>query len=144
MFDIFKQQEQMIRPLESYEYVEYLEEGGGASAGQLAGKTNDLRIRMTDRDLVTLPADSFLQVHFSIAQDDAQPVSNPTRYTQGKIAPTNGGWNLFKRAKYLLSNEIAEDIYRPGYVRQVKGLIELDNGKRQSAMDACWDSVIRH
>ncbi|WP_054676763.1 TetR/AcrR family transcriptional regulator [Parasalinivibrio latis] len=28
--------------------------------------------------------------------------------------------------------------------KQVKGLIELDNGKRQSAMDACWDSVIRH
>lgn len=138
MFDIFEQSE-TSRTLESYEYVEYLEEGGGASAGQLSGKTTDMRIRMTDRDLVTLPADSFVQAIYEVAQDDGSPADQGTPFTTGKIAPVNGGWNLFRRAKYLLSNEVAEDIYRPGYVRQVKGLIEYsDDFERGQGQMELW------
>jgi hypothetical protein len=114
-------------PLTSYEYVEFLEEGGGTSAGQLANKTNDLRIRMTDRDLVTLPADSFVHCVYTIALDDGAQLGALNRVTSGNVAPVNNGWNTFKRTKYLLSNSVAEDIYRPGYVRQVKSLIEYDD-----------------
>ena len=126
MFDLFRKEEPALRPLESYEYIQYLEEGGGASKGQLAGKLTDLRIRLTDRDLVTFPSDSFLNVRFQIVQ---KGTNNP--FTVGKIAPVNGGWNLFKRAKYLLANEVAEDVDRPGTIRQVKGLIEYSEDFEQ-------------
>ena len=107
--------------IEEYEYTEYLEEGGGTSKEQLANKLTDLRIKMTDRDLVTFPSDGFLQCHFKIVKEDGSD------HTEGKIAPVNDGMSLFKRAKYLLSNEIVEDIDRIGIVRHLKGLIEYSD-----------------
>lgn len=130
-FDLF--QVSAMEDFESYEYVEYLEEGGGADEGQLANRINDLRIRMTDRDLITMPSDSYLQVRYRVAQANGDP------FTTGNIAPVNGGWNVFKRAKYLLSNEIVEDILRPGYVRQVKGLIEYsDDFEKGQGFNEMW------
>jgi hypothetical protein len=121
IFDIFKNQPDKIRTLQSYQYVEYLEQGGGTDETQLLTRGKELTIRITDRDSITLPADAFLHVRFRIAQN-VKLNNSYIPYTTGKIAPVNGGFNLFQRAQYLLSGEIAEDILRPGYTTLIKGL----------------------
>lgn len=133
MFNFFSksQPEERERYFEKYEYAEYLEEGGGTSSNVL-DKT-DFRINMTDKDLVTLPSDSFLHVRFQITDMDKEVID------VGRIAPVNNGWNLFSRAKYLINDEIVDDINRPGYVKQVKGLIEYsDDYSRGQGKDELW------
>lgn len=133
MFNFFSkpQIEERERYFESYEYFEYLEEDGGTSSTQL-DKT-DFRLICTDRDAMTIPADSFLHVKFRITKSDGTPI------TEGSVAPVNNAMNLFDRAKYILNEDIVEDIYRPGYVKQVKGLIEYsDDYSRGQGKNELW------
>ena len=117
--DIFKVQS--ISDFESYEYVQYWEAKGGTNYSR--GDRSDLQFKMTDRDLFSFPADSNLHVRYQIVGD----VSDIAMPAISRVAPINGGFSMFGRSRYLLSDEIAEDILRPGKVCQIKNLIEVSD-----------------
>ncbi|MEE9573721.1 MAG: hypothetical protein V3W20_11780 [Candidatus Neomarinimicrobiota bacterium] len=124
----------------SYEYIEYLEEAGGSTRGQFNASGQALRMRMTDRDSISFPADSFLQVRYTVEQNAATQTGTALPVFGGSIAPVNNGWNLFRAARYLLNQEIISDIREPGFVKQVKGLVEYsDDYSRGQGKVEFWD-----
>lgn len=118
-------QVQSIGDFEKYEYVQYFEEQGGNQFSRQ--RRTDLRIKMTDRDLYSFPADSFLHIRYLINHRDTIAGNDQSLFAEHRVAPVNGGYSMFRRAQYLLSNEIAEDVLRPGFVSQVKNLVELND-----------------
>lgn len=121
--NIFGAERVIKRPFTSYEYQEYTESGGSSKAS-LRSKRTDLRIRMTDRDMISYLSDAYLHIKYRILRYMSPPNSatiNPV--TQGKVAPVNSIWSLFRRAQFLMNREIISDIDDPGYVHHINGLI---------------------
>ena len=132
--ELFDSRFMMHDNYEMYEHHEYTEDNGGTSLEAL--NRLNYRITIPASEDILMMSDAFLQVRGRIVQKGVTPVQP---FTGGKISLVNNGWNLFEEAKYKINGKIIETVDKPGYVRQIKGLIEYsDDYNRGQGKQEMW------
>src|SRR5690606_31399170 len=112
-----------------YEYVEY------QSRGTNIPQQQSYDIITQNYDLFLYPSNSYLAVDVQLSTGGPSNIIPPT---QGDIALVNGGFNLFKKAQYLMNEALIEDVNYPGYVEQVNGLINKSRSFGETSIGEMW------
>ncbi len=115
-----------------YEYVEYQQRDANQMNKPDGGIYN---IETKDMDAYLLPHKAMLEIRgrLVVAATDAD-------YVAQEVSLTNGGWSLFKSAKYEINNNTVEEI--SNYLPQASTIMNLlsysDDYGRSSATNMLW------
>ena len=85
-----------------------------------------------DLDQFMYPSNSYIEVGVNLRDPNGNFIY------QGQVALSNGGFNLFDRAQYLINDSLIEDVEYPGLVTQVTGLVNDNKSFAETSVTEMW------
>ena len=105
--------------IEKYEFHEY-----EPIAGKKLNEPGEIRINIELQDLMTHPAESYIQFEGRLTKADGTAYAN----TDAVALTNNGLMYLFKQITYALSNQEIESVYNPGQATTMLGMLKYPDG----------------
>ena len=116
--------------IEKYEFHEY-----EPVACPDLNKTGEIRINIELQDLMTHPAESYIQFEGRLTKADGAAYAN----TDAVALTNNGLMYLFKQITYQLSNQEIESVYNPGQATTMLGMLKYpDDFAKAQGLNQLW------
>ena len=116
--------------IEKYEFHEY-----EPVACPDLNKTGEIRINIELQDLMTHPAESYIQFEGRLTKADGTAYAN----TDAVALTNNGLMYLFKQITYALSNQEIESVYNPGQATTMLGMLKYpDDFAKAQGLNQLW------
>ena len=117
--------------IEKYEFHEY-EPIAGKNLNDTGG---EIRINIELQDLMTHPAESYIQFEGRLTKADGTAYAN----TDAVALTNNGLMYLFKQITYALSNQEIESVYNPGQATTMLGMLKYpDDFAKAQGLNQLW------
>ena len=116
--------------IEKYEFHEY-----EPVADTNLNKAGEIRINIVLQDLMTHPAESYIQFEGRLTKADGAAYAN----TDAVALTNNGLMYLFKQITYALSNQEIESVYNPGQATTMLGMLKYpDDFAKAQGLNQLW------
>ena len=116
--------------IEKYEFHEY-----EPVADTNLNKAGEIRINIVLQDLMTHPAESYIQFEGRLTKADGTAYAN----TDAVALTNNGLMYLFKQITYALSNQEIESVYNPGQATTMLGMLKYpDDFAKAQGLNQLW------